>query len=65
MSCKLRCGGSKYKLIYFNGKGRAETIRLVLAAAGVNYEDKRIEKEEWPALKPSMTYFTYSFRTFL
>lgn len=53
MSCKLRCGGNKYKLIYFNGKGRAETIRLVLAAAGVNYEDKRIEKADWPALKPT------------
>jgi len=41
-----------YKLVYFNGKGRAETIRLCLAAAGIKYEDSRLEKENWPALKP-------------
>merc|ERR1712212_1021644 len=45
---------SGIKLIYFNSKGRAETTRLILAQAGVSYEDKRIEKEEWPALKASL-----------
>jgi glutathione S-transferase len=40
-----------YKYIYFNGKGRAETVRLAFAYAGIKYEDKRIAKEEWPALK--------------
>jgi len=42
-----------YKLVYFNGRGRAETIRLVFAAAGIKYEDKRIEKTDWPAFKPT------------
>jgi len=42
-----------YKLTYFNGKGRAETTRLVFAAAGIKYEDKRVEKADWGALKPS------------
>jgi glutathione S-transferase len=42
-----------YKLIYFNGRGRAETIRLCFAAAGIKYEDKRVEKADWPALKPT------------
>ena len=41
------------KLIYFNGKGRAEPARLILAQAGVDYEDHRIEFADWPALKPS------------
>ena len=29
------------KLVYFNGKGMAETTRILLAAAGVDYEDFR------------------------
>ena len=29
------------KLNYFNGKGIAETSRMLLAAAGVEYEDFR------------------------
>ncbi|KAK3103108.1 hypothetical protein FSP39_016515 [Pinctada imbricata] len=41
----------KDKLIYFNGRGRAEVIRLVYAAAGVEYEDKRVQGEEWSKLK--------------
>ena len=45
---------SGIKLIYFNLMGRAETSRLILAQAGVSYEDKRIKKEEWPALKASL-----------
>jgi len=41
-----------YKLVYFNGKGRAETIRLSFAASGIKYDDSRLEKADWPALKP-------------
>ena len=42
-----------YKLTYFNGRGRAELIRLIFAQAGVEYEDNRIVKEQWMELKPS------------
>jgi len=42
-----------YKLTYFNGRGRAETIRMIFAQAGVAYEDVRIEGAQWPELKPS------------
>jgi len=45
-----------YKLTYFNGRGRAEIIRLVLTAAGVPFEDKRIEFSEMAALKPSLPF---------
>ena len=41
------------KLTYFNGRGRAEVSRLILAHAGVEYEDKRVEFSEWAALKSS------------
>ena len=43
----------KYKLTYFNLRGRAETIRMLFAAADVKFEDVRITFEEWPELKPS------------
>ena len=52
-SYKDQRDAGKFKLIYFNGRGRAETIRLLFAASGTQYEDKRIAKEEWPELKPS------------
>ena len=44
---------AKIKLIYLNAKGRAEVIRLVLAQAGVEYEDYRFEREQWPEIKKS------------
>lgn len=48
----------KYRLTYFNGRGRAEVTRLMFALAGVEFEDKRIQGEEWPALKPSKVFFS-------
>merc|ERR1739838_498438 len=45
---------SGIKLTYFNLKGRAELARLILAQAEVEYEDCRIEKEDWPELKKSL-----------
>ena len=30
------------KLTYFNGKGRGETARLILAYGGMHYEDRRV-----------------------
>jgi glutathione S-transferase len=42
-----------YKLYYFNAMGRAEISRLLFAAAGVKYEDVRVEGPDWPKKKPS------------
>ena len=36
-----------YTLYYFNGRGRAEICRMLMAAAGVPYTDKRFEFNEW------------------
>ncbi|XP_033746346.1 glutathione S-transferase 1-like [Pecten maximus] len=41
-----------YKLTYFDAKGSAELTRLALAAAGADFEDDRLSREEWAALKP-------------
>ena len=38
---------STYKLYYFNMRGYAETSRIILAQAGVKYEDVRFEGEQW------------------
>ena len=44
---------STYKLTYLNARGKGEYIRLVLAAAGVQYEDFRIDLKDWPQHKSS------------
>ena len=34
---------SELKLTYYNLRGRGETARLILAQAGLQYEDERLE----------------------
>ena len=41
----------KYKLTYFQMKGRGEGIRIMLAAAGLDFEDDRVTGEQWMAIK--------------
>eukprot|EP00058_Branchiostoma_floridae_P024903 XP_002610393.1 hypothetical protein BRAFLDRAFT_209281 [Branchiostoma floridae] len=43
----------KYKLTYFDVRARAEPTRLLFAAAGVEYEDVRVQRQDWEALKPT------------
>ena len=45
-----------YKLIYFNLRARGELARFVFAQAGVEYEDVRVQSEDWPALKPQTPF---------
>jgi len=42
-----------YKLIYFDGRGRAELARLLLTYGGEKFEDHRLARDAWPALKPN------------
>jgi len=41
----------KYKLIYFNARGRAEHIRYIFAYTGIDYIDEKISNDRWPELK--------------
>jgi glutathione S-transferase len=48
---------SKPRLIYFdNPASRGEECRLALHVAGVDFEDVRIQRDAWPALKPSTPF---------
>lgn len=43
----------EFKVIYFNVKALAEPLRFLLAYGAIDFDDVRIAREEWPALKPS------------
>ena len=50
-----------YTLYYFNGRGRAEILRMMFAAAGVKYMDKRFEFNEWDKYRKGMySVFVFS-----
>jgi Glutathione S-transferase, N-terminal domain len=43
---------SNYEVTYFDAKGRAEAIRVFLHAAGIEFKDTRMKRDEWPEIKP-------------
>lgn len=45
-----------FKLSYFGIRGRAEAIRLALFVTETPFEDNRVAKKDWPALKPKTPY---------
>jgi len=45
-----------YTVTYFEMRGRGEYVRMILAAAGESFVDKRVKKEEWMGLKDSMPW---------
>lgn len=54
----------EYKLTYFNTRGLAEATRFLFKYGGIDFEDNRITKEEWPQLKDSL-YFWLSVFCFI
>lgn len=44
---KIALAMPKYKLTYFPIRGRAESIRILFALAGVEFEDIRVDPKEW------------------
>lgn len=46
-----------YKLIYFDiAAGRGEVARMAFALGGVAFEDVRVARADWPALKPTTPF---------
>ena len=45
---------STTKVIYFDGYGRAEAIRLLLKHAKVEFEDVRVTHADWPTKKAEL-----------
>ena len=60
-----------YTLHYFNGRGRAEILRMMMAMAGVKYMDKRYEFSDWDRCrngkKPLFVnhYFYFYYNSFI
>ncbi|CAN0477961.1 unnamed protein product [Laminaria digitata] len=48
--------GPKLILSYFDIPALGEPLRLALAMSGQAWEDKRVSKEEFMAIKPSENY---------
>ncbi|KAJ2940386.1 hypothetical protein O0L34_g63 [Tuta absoluta] len=46
----------KYVLTYFNVKALAEPSRLLLSYGGQEFEDRRIERENWEKVKPNYPF---------
>ncbi|XP_069101154.1 glutathione S-transferase-like [Argopecten irradians] len=44
----------KYTVTYFDLQGRAEATRLALSAAGVDFKDVRVTREEFQTMKPTL-----------
>ena len=47
---------TKYKLIYFNFRGRAEVARHLFDLAGQEFEDKRLSFDEWRSFKADFPF---------
>ncbi|KAI9979775.1 hypothetical protein PInf_027881 [Phytophthora infestans] len=45
---------SQLKLTYFAGPGRAELSRLILSAGNVAFEDQRLDRDAFLAIKPTL-----------
>ena len=43
-------------LTYFDIRGRAEVIRLILEEVGAPYRERRVQEQEWPAVKPTLPF---------
>merc|ERR1712216_135892 len=51
------------KITYFPLAGRGETSRIMLSAAGVQYDDERINFAQWRELKPQTKWGSMPFLT--
>jgi hypothetical protein len=48
------------KLTYFDIKGVAESIRLAFTVGGIKFEDERLTREQFTAIKPTLPFLQVS-----
>lgn len=48
-----------YKLTYFPARGVSESVRFLFRYGDIEFEDVRINREDWPELKPSLYFYSY------
>jgi len=41
-----------HEVVYFDSAGRAEAIRILLHAAGIEFKDTRVKRDNWFTFKP-------------
>ncbi|KAG5876919.1 hypothetical protein JTB14_021362 [Gonioctena quinquepunctata] len=44
----------QYRVHYFDFTGRGEPIRMLLTYGGLEFDDIRIDKKDWPRIKPTL-----------
>lgn len=54
-----------YKLTYFPVKALGEPIRFLLSYGGVEFEDIRFNRDDWPKLKPGKYLLNFGHRFLL
>jgi len=47
---------AEYKLTYFGVRARAEPMRMCFAAAGIKFEDVRVDFKDWPTVKETTPF---------
>jgi prostaglandin-H2 D-isomerase / glutathione transferase len=47
------CAAMTHELIYFDTAGRGESLRILLHAAGIEFDDTRIPLKDWSTIKPT------------
>jgi glutathione S-transferase len=53
---ELSSDASTALLTYFDIRGRAEVIRLILEEVAAPYRERRVQEQDWVAVKPSMPF---------
>jgi len=51
-----KISSNELKLIYFDGRGKGEISRLIMAEGNIQYEDNRISFQSWNALRALMPF---------
>lgn len=54
-----RTAEAKYRLVYFDTQGRAEVSRWMFAYAAIDFQDIRVQNQDWPTLQKAVGQLPY------